>query len=225
MGIALDRCSAPIGSCSSVPRAPSGAMAQPGDPLPRDSGWKLEFDRYIIKTGMVANTIHNGCAVQVGPDQKLWVTMGDASHGDWAQDPDRRNGKVMRINRDGTRACRQPDLARPQQPDHRLLDRPSQPAGHHLPARHRPRLRGRARPRPRRRDQLDSRGTQLWLAVRHRQQPSDRRVRRDVHAAGLVLRGTRRWRPPAAPSSTAPGGGRGTRTCSYRRSRNPTCAA
>jgi glucose/arabinose dehydrogenase len=66
------------------------------------SNWKLQFNRYIIKTGMVANTIHNGCAVQVGPDQKLWVTMGDANHGDWAQNPDRRNGKVLRINRDGT---------------------------------------------------------------------------------------------------------------------------
>ncbi|HEY7847419.1 MAG TPA: PQQ-dependent sugar dehydrogenase [Candidatus Limnocylindria bacterium] len=66
------------------------------------SAWQLRFNRYIIKTGMVANTIHNGCAVQIGPDQKLWVTMGDAAHSPWAQDPDRRNGKVMRINRDGT---------------------------------------------------------------------------------------------------------------------------
>ena len=30
--------------------------------------------------------------------------MGDAAHGDWAQDPDRRNGKVLRVNRDGS--CR-----------------------------------------------------------------------------------------------------------------------
>jgi len=66
------------------------------------STWRLHFNRYIIKTGMWANTIHNGCAVQVGPDQKLWVTMGDANHPLWAQDPDRRNGKVMRINRNGT---------------------------------------------------------------------------------------------------------------------------
>lgn len=66
------------------------------------STWRLQFNRYIIKTGMVANTIHNGCAVEVGPDQKLWVTMGDASHSMWAQDPNRRNGKVLRINRDGS---------------------------------------------------------------------------------------------------------------------------
>jgi glucose/arabinose dehydrogenase len=66
------------------------------------SDWRLAFDRYIIETGMVAHTGHNGCAVQIGPDQKLWVTMGDAGHRMWAQDPSRLNGKVMRINRDGT---------------------------------------------------------------------------------------------------------------------------
>jgi glucose/arabinose dehydrogenase len=67
-----------------------------------NANWRLQFNRYIIRTGMWANTIHNGCAVQIGPDQKLWVTMGDAAHPMWAQDPDRRNGKVLRINRDGS---------------------------------------------------------------------------------------------------------------------------
>jgi glucose/arabinose dehydrogenase len=66
------------------------------------SAWKLEFERYIIETGMVANKIHNGCAVEIGPDQKVWVTMGDAAQRTWAQSPDRLNGKVMRVNRDGT---------------------------------------------------------------------------------------------------------------------------
>jgi glucose/arabinose dehydrogenase len=64
--------------------------------------WRAEFNRYMIRNGMQANTIHNGCAVQEGPDHKIWVTMGDAGHGMLAQDPDRRNGKVLRINRDGT---------------------------------------------------------------------------------------------------------------------------
>ncbi len=189
------------------------------------SNWKLQFNRYIIKSGMVASTIHNGCAVQVGPDQKLWVTMGDASHGDWAQDPDRRNGKVLRINRERNGAGRQPDLARPQQSNHRLLDRPSQPAGDHLPARYGPAVRGGARPRPRRRDQLDSRRPQLRVAVRHRQQPS-RRARAAARTPGRpgLPRGPR-WRPPAAPSSTTPAGAPGTGTCSSRRSRSPTFAA
>ena len=67
-----------------------------------DSSWHADFDRYLISLGMHANTIHNGCAVQEGPDQKIWVTMGDGNHPMWAQDPDRRNGKVLRVNRDGS---------------------------------------------------------------------------------------------------------------------------
>lgn len=66
------------------------------------SDWKLEFDRWIIRTGMHAATIHNGCAVQEGPDFKIWVTMGEAGHPMWAQDPHRRNGKILRVNRDGS---------------------------------------------------------------------------------------------------------------------------
>jgi glucose/arabinose dehydrogenase len=64
--------------------------------------WEIEFNKYIIEHGMRANTIHNGCAVEEGPDHKLWVTMGDADHRFWAQDPDRKNGKVLRVNRDGS---------------------------------------------------------------------------------------------------------------------------
>jgi glucose/arabinose dehydrogenase len=66
------------------------------------SGWKLTFDRYIIYRGMRANTIHNGCAVEEGPDRKIWITMGDAGNSALAQDPRRLNGKVLRVNRDGT---------------------------------------------------------------------------------------------------------------------------
>jgi glucose/arabinose dehydrogenase len=66
------------------------------------STWKVELSRTMIGRGMHANTIHNGCAVEEGPDHKIWVTMGDADHPRWAQDPDRRNGKVLRINRDGS---------------------------------------------------------------------------------------------------------------------------
>jgi glucose/arabinose dehydrogenase len=66
------------------------------------NAWKLNFNRFIIRNGMVANTIHNGCAVEHGPDNKIWVTMGDADHAMWAQDPDRRNGKVLRVNRNGS---------------------------------------------------------------------------------------------------------------------------
>ena len=77
-------------------------MAQPGDRYHVDSGWRLDFDSFIIRTGMRAALIHNGCAVQVGPDHKLWIRMGEAGHPSWAQDPDRLNGKILRVNRDGS---------------------------------------------------------------------------------------------------------------------------
>jgi glucose/arabinose dehydrogenase len=66
------------------------------------SAWKLQIDRVLIRDGMRANTIHNGCAVEEGPDHKIWITMGDSGNSSLAQDPDRLNGKVLRVGRDGT---------------------------------------------------------------------------------------------------------------------------
>jgi glucose/arabinose dehydrogenase len=66
------------------------------------AGWHLDFSKYIIRLGMHANTIHNGCALQEGPDHKLWVTMGDGGDAMRAQNPNRLNGKVLRVNRDGS---------------------------------------------------------------------------------------------------------------------------
>ena len=65
-------------------------------------GWKLEFNRYIIQKGMRASTIHNGCAVEIGPDKKVWVSMGDGSVASRAQNPNSLNGKILRVNRGGT---------------------------------------------------------------------------------------------------------------------------
>ena len=66
------------------------------------SDWKVVFSRTLIRRGMAANVIHNGCAVEIGPDRKIWVTMGDPNHPMRAQNPNRRNGKVLRLNRDGS---------------------------------------------------------------------------------------------------------------------------
>ncbi len=63
------------------------------------SNWKLTFDRYIIRTGMRANTIHNGCAVEQGPDRMIWISMGDAADPARAQNPNRLNGKILRVGR------------------------------------------------------------------------------------------------------------------------------
>lgn len=61
----------------------------------------LRYDRLVLGK-MKANSIHNGCAVEVGPDGKVWVSMGDANDLATPQDLRRRNGKILRINTDGT---------------------------------------------------------------------------------------------------------------------------
>jgi glucose/arabinose dehydrogenase len=66
------------------------------------ANWSLRLDRILIRNGMKANTIHNGCALEFGPDGKLWVTMGDATIQSRAQNPNTLNGKVLRINRNGS---------------------------------------------------------------------------------------------------------------------------
>jgi glucose/arabinose dehydrogenase len=61
----------------------------------------FHFNRYIISSGMAANTIHNGCAVEfIG--LKLWVTMGDAGVASRAQNRNSLNGKILRMERDGS---------------------------------------------------------------------------------------------------------------------------
>ncbi|HUQ42573.1 MAG TPA: PQQ-dependent sugar dehydrogenase [Candidatus Limnocylindrales bacterium] len=65
-------------------------------------GNALAFDRYVIRDGMQAGSNHDGCRLRFGPDGKLWVTMGDAGNGNNAQNPNSLNGKVLRVNSDGT---------------------------------------------------------------------------------------------------------------------------
>lgn len=60
------------------------------------------FDSYVIRRGMLANSIHDGCRIRFGPDGTLWVTMGDAGSSSRAQDPNSLNGKVLRVNSDGS---------------------------------------------------------------------------------------------------------------------------
>jgi glucose/arabinose dehydrogenase len=60
------------------------------------------FDSYVIRTGLTAASIHDGCRLKFGPDGKLWATMGENGNGRLAQDPTSLNGKVLRMNPDGT---------------------------------------------------------------------------------------------------------------------------
>lgn len=52
--------------------------------------------------GIAAYVIHDGCRLVVGPDQKLYITTGDAGDRDRAQDASSLNGKILRIGLDGT---------------------------------------------------------------------------------------------------------------------------
>jgi len=48
---------------------------------------------------------HQGCAVEIGPDERLWLTIGDANlpaGENRAQDPTSLNGKVIRLELDGS---------------------------------------------------------------------------------------------------------------------------
>lgn len=67
-----------------------------------NGSWHLEFDKYLIRTGMRANTIHNGCAVQQAADTRIWLSMGDSNRPFLAQNASRLNGKILRVNRSGS---------------------------------------------------------------------------------------------------------------------------
>ena len=68
----------------------------------RMSGNVPVFDTYVIRRGIAASSSHDSCRLRFGPDGKLWVTTGDAGRNTRSQDPNLLNGKVLRVNPDGT---------------------------------------------------------------------------------------------------------------------------
>jgi glucose/arabinose dehydrogenase len=105
MGIAIDDTSVYV--CAT-------RGADPEDP----PGWRIE----LLRSSLAADgslgpweTLpldpaqgaprHQGCAVEIGPDAHLWLTMGDANipaDRNRAQDAGSLNGKVIRLGLDGT---------------------------------------------------------------------------------------------------------------------------
>jgi aldose sugar dehydrogenase len=59
------------------------------------------LDRVLLE-GIPGNGNHDGGRVKFGPDGKLYWTMGDAQTGAAAQDRSSLNGKILRLNPDGT---------------------------------------------------------------------------------------------------------------------------
>jgi glucose/arabinose dehydrogenase len=59
-------------------------------------------ERTIIIDNIPAAQFHAGCRLRFGPDNKLYVTTGDATERDLAQRLDSLAGKILRLNDDGT---------------------------------------------------------------------------------------------------------------------------
>lgn len=78
-----------------------------------DNSMRLRITRYILANDTLtnakvilenipANRNHTGCRLIFGPDKKLYVTTGDADQPMLAQDLKAYNGKILRLNDDGT---------------------------------------------------------------------------------------------------------------------------
>ena len=123
----------------------------------REVGGRLG-ERAVLLDGIPADTIHDGGRIRFGPDGLLYVSTGDASTQSLSQSLGSLAGKILRINRDGTIARREPLRLT------RVLVRAPQPPGLRLAPRDRRTVGLGARLDRQRRDQRDTRRRQLWLA-------------------------------------------------------------
>jgi glucose/arabinose dehydrogenase len=64
--------------------------------------FKLGGALHPILTGLRRGGIHNGGRIAFGPDGKLYAGVGETGDGDLAQDRGSRNGKILRINPNGS---------------------------------------------------------------------------------------------------------------------------
>jgi glucose/arabinose dehydrogenase len=76
----------------------------------RASASALAVDTTILRAGIVASGLHDGCRMRFGPDGKLWIATGDGGLPARAQDAASLNGKVLRINADGSVPSDNPTL-------------------------------------------------------------------------------------------------------------------
>jgi glucose/arabinose dehydrogenase len=69
---------------------------------------KMENDKLntgseqVLVSGILRNKFHDGGRLRFGPDGKLYASTGDAQNGDNAQNKNGLNGKVLRLNPDGS---------------------------------------------------------------------------------------------------------------------------
>ena len=62
---------------------------------------RAHIDKIIIDK-IPGGQIHNGGRIKIGPDQKLYITTGDAGNSTLAQDLESTAGKILRIELDGS---------------------------------------------------------------------------------------------------------------------------
>ena len=59
-------------------------------------------DKQVIIDDIPGAPWHDGGRIKFGPDEKLYITTGDAINPGWSQDLSSLAGKILRINSDGT---------------------------------------------------------------------------------------------------------------------------
>lgn len=64
--------------------------------------FKLGGRTSVVLKGLEAAPVHNGGRIAFGPDKKLYATVGDAGDSDNAQSRTSQNGKILRMNPDGS---------------------------------------------------------------------------------------------------------------------------
>jgi glucose/arabinose dehydrogenase len=67
-----------------------------------DNGLLNNTTEQVLISGILRNKYHNGGRLRFGPDGKLYAATGDAQNGDNAQNLSGLNGKILRLDPDGS---------------------------------------------------------------------------------------------------------------------------